>query len=395
MSTPSQKADVRPISFVLHDTAKGEAPVEVPLIIRPEDLTRTDVSRMNVTQTLGGAFVDDFGPGVPTVQISGHTGWGAGDRPDGREAFFELHDNIFSQWHQKRADAVKNNLDPDKVKLIFNDALDSFTWCVAPVNFVLRRSRSRPLLYQYQINLTWVSYDVAETISSLDALKSSQLSFGSNRLNALESLGASIKSVTKSIADRITQALGPIRRSVDNFTRLTTTAMHAVNDIVTGVLQVPAAVATSSLLIAQSLTRAASNIYHSVAAVASIPQVTRAYFMRVAAAFENAFCVLRNVLRPRVLLPDYSDLYGASNCSSTSGGHALSPYDLLNPFNIYQPGRTPPVYVDGIRQPDHLSSAEALSSLHALATMDPVTPPPVATQAVHMDSVVSGLRLSS
>lgn len=351
---------------------------------------------MAVTQTLGGAYVDNFGEGVPTVQISGHTGWGAGDRPDGRQAFFELHDDIFKQWHQQRAEAVEQNLDPDKVKLIFNDVLDSFTWVVAPQNFVLRRSRSRPLLSQYQINLSFVSYDVAETISALDALKARQLAAGSKKLGALESLAASIKKITKSIADKITRVLGPIRSAVDKFTQLTTTVLKSVNDIVLGVLSVPAALASQGLLLAQSLTKAASNIYHAVAAVASIPLITKAYFMQVASAFENAFCVLKNVLKPNLLLPNYDDLYGGSNCSSTSGGHALSPYDLLNPFNVYQPPRRGNVYVqgeDGVFRDSNGTpmTAEAQSSLNVLASMDPVNPLPLDVQAGHMDAVTSGL----
>lgn len=394
MSTPNQKAEDRPISFVLHNTAKGTDPVELTLIIRPEDLTRSDASRMAVTQTLGGAYVDNFGPGVPTVQISGHTGWGSGGRPDGRQAFFELHDQIFSQWHQQRAEAVEQNLDPDKVKLIFNDVLDSFTWVVAPQNFILRRSRSRPLLSQYQINLSWVSYDVAETLSSLDALKAKTLGSGIKKLGALESLAASIKKITKSIADKVTQVLGPIRSAVDKFTQLTTSVLNSVNNIVLGVLSVPASVAAQGLLLAQSLTKAASNIYHTVAAVASVPLITKAYFMEVSAAFENAFCVLKNVLKPNLMLPNYDDLYGGSNCSSTSGGHALSPFDLMNPFNVYQPPRTGHVYIeqDGVTYRDGQPlSADATSALHSLATMDVLNAPPLEVQAANMNTVVAGL----
>jgi hypothetical protein len=381
MSTPNQKAEDRPISFVLHNTAKGTDPVELALVIRPEDLTRTEVSRMAVTQTLGGAYVDNFGEGVPTVQISGHTGWGAGNRPDGRQAFFELHDQIFKQWHQQRAEAVEANLDPDKVKLIFNDVLDSFTWVVAPQNFVLRRSRSRPLLSQYQISLSFVSYDVAETLSALDALKQKQLLNGSKKLGALESLAASIKKITKSIADKITKVLGPIRSAVDKFTQLTTSVLHAVNDIVLGVLSVPAALATQALLLAQSLTRGrVEHLPRGWRPSRRFRSITKAYFMQVAGAFENAFCVLKNVLKPNLLLPNYDDLYGGSNCSSTSGGHALSPYDLDEPVQGL-PAASSAVprlrdrTTDGVTFRDSkatpLSADAAARRFNTLATMDP------------------------
>lgn len=396
MSTPKQKAEERPISFVLHDLAMGTPPIEVPLVIRPEDLTRTEVSRLSVTQTLGGAFADSFGAGIPTVQISGHTGWGAGNRRNGEEEFHLLNDTIFKEWHDLRANAVKQNKDPDRVKLIFADKLDQFVYVVAPQNFVLRRSRSRPLLFQYQINLTWVSDDVAETMSALDALKATNLGAGALKLSALASLANSIKKITTSIANKITKVLGTIRSAVDKFTTLTASVLSTVNSIVTSVLQVPAALAVGLIGIATSLTKAASNIYHSVAAIASIPLITKAYFMQVAAAFDNAFCVLRNTLKPALLLPNYDDLYGASNCSSTTGGSPISPFDLLNPFNVYQPPKRGAVYVDGVRAPEGpyvetSVSADATASLNTLASMDLVNPLSLEAQAVHMGIVTSGL----
>ena len=54
-NTPqSQKADVKPISFILIDPAASSAMTEIVLYVRPEELTRTDPSRTQVTQTLGG-----------------------------------------------------------------------------------------------------------------------------------------------------------------------------------------------------------------------------------------------------------------------------------------------------------------------------------------------------
>ena len=399
MSTPKQKAEDRPISFVLHNMAKGEDPIEVPLVIRPEDLTRADVSRLSVSQTLGGAFADSFGAGVPTVQISGHTGWGAGNRKDGLAEFQNLHSMIFKRWHELRAAAIQENLDPDKVRLIFADLLDDFVWVVAPQNFVLRRSRSRPLLSQYQISLTWLSYDVTETMAALEALKAKNAAAGLTKEGALESLANSIFKIGQSIADKITAVLGPVRKAIDKFTALTAKVLQSVNKIVTGVLQVPAALASQAFLMAISLTKAASNIYHSVAAVASIPLITKAYFMSVAGAFENAFCVLSNVLKPRLLLPNYDDLYGSSNCSSTSGGSAISPYDLLNPFNVYQPPRRGAVYVegeDGIFRDEQGTpmSTAGMTSLNTLATMDPVAPLSLDAQATHMDAVTGALVLA-
>src|ERR1035437_1247118 len=47
------------------------------LTVNPEDLTVTEPSRVAVQQTMGGAWVDSFGPGLRTINISGVTGWRA------------------------------------------------------------------------------------------------------------------------------------------------------------------------------------------------------------------------------------------------------------------------------------------------------------------------------
>lgn len=365
MSTPSQKAEDRPISFVLHNMAKGEDPIEVPLVIRPEDLTRTDVSRLNVNQTLGGAWVDNFGRGVPTVQIAGHTGWGAGSRKDGLAEFLNLHKIVFQRWHALRDEAIKDGLDPDLVRLIFADRLDEFTWVVAPVNFVLKRNRSRPLLSQYQINLTWLSDDVAQTMSALEALKKADADKEALKNSAIDSLLSSINRISNSINSKLTSILGPVQKEIDRIAVLTNQVLGDVKKVVMGVLQIPAGVSVQLLNLAASLTRAASNVYATVASIAAIPIATKAYFQQVSSAFENAFCLLKNVLSPRFMLPNYDDLYGSSNCSSTSGGKPLSVYDTINPFNVYEPVSAGSVSV---------GSASA-SALFDLEKMDPVLDP--------------------
>lgn len=369
MAPPSQKADKRPISFVLHDTSKGSPPVEVGLVIRPEDLTRTDTSRLSTVQTLGGAWVDNFGPGLPTVQIAGHTGWGGGNRPDGIAEFQKLYDTVFARWHALRADAVKSGLDPDKVKLIFADGLDDFTWVVAPQNFILKRNRSRPLLSQYQINLTYVSDDVKETMAALSDLK--RLASGEGfieviaRKNGLESLAASLKKVTEAINGKITNFLGPVQREVDKLLRVTAKALRSVNSILQSATSVTETLTNGLIGITTSLTRAAANVAHMVHSIVALPNRVKAQFMRLASAMENAFCLLVNVFKPRRFLPNYSDLYGASMCSSTGGGRPISRYDTENPFPALYPAR----------QPDATVSAQASNALSRIMSTDPVLEP--------------------
>jgi len=151
----SQKAGFRPISFLLSNGVTGTL-TSIDLLIRPEELTRSAPSRLSATQTFGGAWVDNFGPGLVGINIAGHTGWRGGLFADGFELFQELKTTVFDQWHSQRAAAVAAGQDPAQIQLIFSDALDANVDIVVPNVFTLRRNRTRPLLMMYQIGMTVV-----------------------------------------------------------------------------------------------------------------------------------------------------------------------------------------------------------------------------------------------
>lgn len=373
----SQKAGDRPISFVLDD---GDATTAIDLVIRPEELTRTDPSRVNMQQTLGDtAWADNFGPGLAQISLSGHTGWRTreGSALDGEARFRDLYDKIYTQWHEKRKFAAMLGRDPDTVKLIFSDALDVFSCVVAPMSFTLRRSKSRPLLCQYQIQLTVMNDSIDDTLmlgvggSSVlsSAMKSSgYLNFGPVKSAAatealgLDSLTASVNRITSYLADARNFVNGTLLAPVQNFMRQTTRLYGSVrNAISTG-----SQIAGSLINIAKSVTMAGVNIFRTLAAVVAIPSIVRSQLMQVASAYSNIYCVLRNALRKQRYIQDYSDLYGSSNCSSTSGGRPLSALAGVNPFFSVVPTREAlPVSV----------TASAQKSILTLANADPVISP--------------------
>lgn len=383
MATPNQKAEERPISFVLHNMVSGD-PVEVKLVIRPEDLTRTDTSRLTTTQTLGGAWADSFGPGIPTVQLAGHTGWGAGDRPDGLAEFQNLYETIFQAWHRERASVLKQGFDPSMVKLIFADKLDDFTWVVAPQNFVLKRNKSRPLLSQYQINLTWLSDGVSDVMDALQSLNPMN-ALDELEKDGLESLLSSIERIGDFMKAGVTKVLGPIKAAFDKVVALTAKVLQSVTRVINTVKGVVGAVTNGLLSIATSLTRAAANVTNMVMSIMSLPQQIKAQFQRVCAAFNNAFCVIRNIFRRRAFLSNYDDLYGASNCSSTAGGRPISKYATSNPFPVYFPTKTSGVSVTNT----------ARASLTKLNNADPVFKPMNSAQlGSELNAVASGVAVA-
>lgn len=390
LSPPSsQKAGDRPISFLLDDQALGSSPTSVDLVIRPEDLTRVDPSRISVQQTLGSSvWADNFGPGLPTINISGHTGWrrtmSEADDGDGLARFQHLNDTVFKEWHKKRRLAAEAGFDPDLVKLVFTDLLDGFACVVAPMSFTLRRSRSRPLLAQYQIALTVTNQDVALPYAFDGAvsgalgylIRAKNQDWGDLEFLGLQSLTASVSRITdsiKSVQSFVTKKLvAPVSAFMTQTARLYGQVRSAIS--------AGSAIAGSLISVAQMTARAGVNLFRTLAAVASIPQLAKAQLMSVAGAYSNIFCVLRNALRQKMIFQDYSDLYGASNCSSTAGGRPISKLANQNPFYATVPTPSPlPVS----------ATASARDNLKVLADSDPVTTPISTTRLVPVVTAIA------
>lgn len=373
----SQKAQDRPIAFTLHDEARNTPPQIFPLIIRPEDLTRNEPSRLSVQQTLGGAWADEWGVGVASVSLSGTTGWrGAGEGKDGFWQFQELHKTVFKRYHELRAEVAAAGLDPAKVKLIFSDGLDDFTWNVAPQNFVLKRNRTRPLLSQYQIQL----------VKKGDQKQGSKGSFGKLDVGLL-SLDSSIRAINEfagSIRGQVASALGPTKAGVEALARKSASALENVQRLAKAGIDGVITVAAPVMEIAQALTKAASNVLRMAATAQGIPSSVRVIFMRVAGEFTNAYCLLRNVFRSRGMLPTYNGLYGASYCSSTAGGSPMSPYVGENVFPMLFPATASPVSM----------TANAEKALGELAGVDPIKPPPPTAIGGLLSAVDVGVTIS-
>ena len=386
MAPTPQTPSLRPIAFVLHNLATGDAPVFLPLTVRPEDLTRTDGSRLNIAQTLGGAWLDSWGAGIPTAQIAGTTGWGQAGQPDGFEQFQLLYDTVYTRWHKERkAETAKDGGDPDKVRLLYADALNGFTWVIAPQQFSLKRSKSRPLLSQYQISFSWVSDDIRPT---LDALRSSAGGSGPATWydNFIASLGNALVKIRNFIgwlSSGAAAVLGPIKAAMGLFCQLTHDVLSFVQSGVSAGIGLVRGITSDVINIAGNLTRAAGNIMRTVGTIMSVPLMVQGQINRAAQAFENCYCLLQNTTAALNTVPNYHDLYGSANCSSTLGGSPVSAYDLINPFPAMLPLPTQ----------GQQYSAPAWSSLNALANTDPVLSPMSQADILrNMATVNSGLR---
>lgn len=337
---PSQK--YRQIGF--HLTGGSGQAVQFTFGIRPEDLTRQEPSRLAVQQTLGGAWADVFGAGVSSITLSGHNGWRGGLLVSGEDLFQALRKTVFQAWHDRRKQAIAAGQDPAGVQLYFSDALDNINLLVAPRSFGLRRSRASPLLIRYQIALL-VLDDAAGPVSILDSI-----------INALSNPMAWLAGVTglgdtlAMVNDYATQAenvLGAVGGAVRGFVNVGASLIQGV----AGAAQDAAGQfegSVSSLLSIGSLySRAACNGFAGLADDDTLSSQDRIPLMALSSLFNGAACTMDNCFDLELLIRDFAAIYGASGCSSTSGGDPPSQYTLTggNPFDDIIPAGPSPVTV--------------------------------------------------
>lgn len=379
-----------PISFVLDDGVGGVTELALP--IRPEDLTRTEPSRVAATNTLDGAWLDSFGRGIAQIQINGHTGWGGANRPDGVRKFTELRDNFIHRWHALRESQIVSGRSPDDARLFFADTLNNYCAVVAPQNFVLKRTKSNPLLLFYNLSLLVIDDKAVRSVNqadgSYDRLESARLARGgalspagfasfSGSLSSISSISKSLNASIKTIGQ-----LGVAVKSATDSAMLplltVTNNIMGLTSQVNGVVDASAGVAMG---VAGQVAKAGGALWGAVAAIESIPLNIKIKALQVRSAFENAVCILKNGAGMSGFAVDYSGFYGASHCSSTTGGRPLSPLRNVNGFEVFnQP--TPAAF-----QLD----ARAIDALRSLGAADPISMPAASQLKQQADAIGSGV----
>jgi len=376
----SQKADVRPISFVLDNQGDLLTPVMLP--IRPEDLTRSEPQRAAVHQTLGRGvqgWVDNFGEGLPTVTISGHTGWGfkTGTGYDGAGSFERLNELIVREYPATRQLAIDFGRDPGSVKLLFIDLLDDCAWHVEPMQFNLRRSKSSPLLFRYNIVMQAVSTSVDGGLSKFFP----QLGNATAGLASLDGALGNLFGMITSLQSSVFSVLRPIANTVLGYVNFAYKALRQVQTVANAATGFINGTAGLVIGIGKSIAQVGREIFHTFAAIAGIGVAAKSAFMRAAATFNEIVCVFSNSLRPGATYQDYEGLYGASNCSSTTGGRMPSAFTDSNVFSVIAPGTQSPVSLSGA----------AIGSFSTITKSDPALAPlPQAEISRHLDNIVTG-----
>lgn len=364
-----QRAGVKPIAFVLQSWQHFGTPVT--LQIRPSDLNITWPSRTAVTQTLGKditGWEDDFGLGLPSATIAGHTGWrvAAGSGMDGVKAFHALQNLICKDYHDTRQAMIDSGFDPDDVKLLFVDMLDDICWNISPGPFSLQRSRSQPLLMRYNFTFQAKGVDIDNPLMILPpgvSQKAGLDAFG-KAIEKLESFANDVEGWAAKAISYKDKALAPIATTVKKFTDLSTAVFSTVDSVISSGKNIVGSTANSLISMASDVAQVGVNVYRTLASIASIPSYLKASLSKVANAFNEVVCIFKNSLKPPKIYEEYDGLYGASNCSSTTGGNPASAYANSNAFDLMQP----------VKGPVSISSG-GMSGISAINRGDPVLAP--------------------
>lgn len=364
----------------------------VTLKIRPTDLTMNAPLRSSVTQTLGrevAGWNDNFGRGLPSCTIAGHTGWRQSQATglDGVMAFQQLSNLISKEYPEAKQAAIDAGADPDLVKLIFVDMLDDLVWSVSPQVFVLQRSKSQPLLMKYNIQMQALAVDLESPLKLLPE-------FGSftTGIAALDAVLDKLKAFKEQVGLWVEWALAkkdallkPVTEFVKKFTTLSVAVLDCVSGSVTSVKSLIGGTANSLIGIAKDIATVGMNVYRTIASIESLDPYLRTSLSRVASAYNEAVCIFSNSLRPRQTYEQYEGLYGSSNCSSTSGGRPPSEYEFSNVFQLMEEER-PPVY----------ASSAAQSAIISIGRSDPVLQPMSFTEiGRNLQTINDGVKVAA
>ena len=168
----SQKG--RPIGLLLVDTG-GLAfdtwgfGIPVPLILdpRPEEIEYTHPGRASAIQSMDGGWIDDFGEGFTDITATGNTGWG-GDTVPGEVRWQALYQLVILDFHRRRKSKANAGLPIEHIKLYWIDTLYLTVYDVYPIVCKAKKSKVRPLLFQYSLRMIGVKrYDGSTLLGML------------------------------------------------------------------------------------------------------------------------------------------------------------------------------------------------------------------------------------
>lgn len=138
----------------------------IKFAINPEDYTQKEPNRATLTQTKGGAWIDAWGAGIVEFTLKGITGVSGRKvsssslNSNNAEAGRHSIDIGYQRWKEMRDlfrkvfDAVQDGEEVTELIKFYNYTDNEYWYCYPTQSGIeLYRSKSRPHVYQYTINL--------------------------------------------------------------------------------------------------------------------------------------------------------------------------------------------------------------------------------------------------
>jgi hypothetical protein len=196
-------------SLAVYDDTVVTNPIITTFVFRntPDEYTDIQPVRYSITQTPGGYWLEDFGPGVREINIKGVTGFrkmanSDGVIQDGKTIMESLNNIINTAYLNRRRDLYNNKKDFRKVTMSFTvhgEDAKFYDLIVHPINFSISRSKSNPLLYYYDIRLIVIGINSPKSPTAKDMLNSDD---GLGSLNQTYKLLQKVTEQTKDIVEK-------------------------------------------------------------------------------------------------------------------------------------------------------------------------------------------------
>lgn len=325
LSSPAYSQTGKNVSIRIYTTgtlSAFQADNEFVFPVNPEEFNIDRQERVQVVQTLGDPFVDDFGIGLSTLNIRGTTGWRT--RPgayglDGKATFDALNKKIIGRYHELRLEKQKAGLDPDLIKMVVVNTVDELVYRVVPVTFKLMRNRNRPLLYQLDL-----SFRIVEDLNNLGSSYLSRLNDPlGNKLDWQSTFVNRIKNkiipALMWVNEKIIQPAAAIYKDYLEPAVNATIGILSDTAEVLGVLKSGAGVVASTInSVAQVITRGVNNVQGLQHFINDLPLDIMVAIGHLESAWNEVTCYLSKGAKES-WLPDFSPIHGVNDCASTYG----------------------------------------------------------------------------
>jgi len=313
-ATPSHSQYQKKVSLRLYTdgSIRGALPSSNEFIfpVNPEEFNVSRQHRVQVTQTLGDPFIDEFGLGLATLNIRGTTGWRA--RPgvqnvDGYEAFNLLHRNFINKYFELRLDKLKNQQDPSDIKLVIINNVDDLVFEIIPVDFQLLRNKVKPLLYQY--NLTF------KIITDMGDVSHAQTSAVTNKIQSRNWLTTLVSRAT-ALAAKVSAFTTSVCQTFGTFIQ---DAVDVINTVSSGA----ADIANFLYGITSTISSTLDAVRDAQTIIQNLDLDIMIELNQLSTVLGEFNCYLANGIQES-WLPDFSAISGITDCAATHGIEAGS-----------------------------------------------------------------------